>query len=203
MKESSDSPIKNNCLSSGFLKFKGLYNIHNGINGEHKENKDIDNNSAQSKQLSEKHKHKNLNSSSLIQFMENQDKKHLSTNFNHKNAEKFLKEKEKAMEEIIFEDEPMIGNNENNNDDKEDRSKLEIKDKNKSVQFKKEKDENKSQYKSNNENNNILIFHGTFGEDKVNEIMKEHHHKHSHHHHHHHHHHHYENENKNKFAFEC
>ena len=164
--------------------------------------KDIDNNSAQSKQLSEIHKHKNLNSS-LIQFMENQDKKHLSTNFNHKNAEKFLKEKEKAMEEIIFEDEPMIESNESNYDDKEDRSKLEIKDKNKSVQFKKEKDENKSQYKSNNENNNILIFHGTFGEDKVNEIMKEHHHKHSHHHHHHHHHHHYENENKNKFAFEC
>ena len=194
MKESSDSSIKNNCLSSGFLKFKGLYNIHDGINGEHKENKDIDNNSAQSKQLSEMHKHKNLNSS-LIQFMENQDKKHLSTNFNHKNAEKFLKEKEKAMEEIIFEDEPMIENNESNYDDKED--------KNKSVQFKKEKDENKSQYKSNNENNNILIFHGTFGEDKVNEIMKEHHHKHSHHHHHHHHHHHYENENKSKFTFEC
>ena len=199
MKESSDSSIKNNCLSSGFLKFKGLYNIHNGINGEHKENKDIDNNSAQSKQLSEIHKHKNLNSS-LIQFMENQDKKHLSTNFNHKNAEKFLKEKEKAMEEIIFEDEPTIEDNESNYDDKEDK----IEDKNKSVQFKKEKDENKSQYNSSNENNNILIFHGTFGEDKVNEIMKaQHHHKHSHHHHHHHHHHHYENENKSKFTFEC
>ena len=198
MKESSDSSIKNNCLSSGFLKFKGLYNIHDGINGECKENKVIDKNSAQSKQFSEKHKHKNLNSS-LIQFMENQDKKHLSTNFNHKNAEKFLKEKEKAMEEIIFEDEPMNESNESNYDDKEDK----IEDKNKSVQFKKEKDENKSQYNSNNENNNILIFHGTFGEDKVNEIMKEHHHKHSHHHHHHHHHHHYENENKNKFAFEC
>ena len=191
MKESSDSSIKNNCLSSGFLKFKGLYNIHDGINGECKENKVIDKNSAQSKQFSEKHKHKNLNSS-LIQFMENQDKKHLSTNFNHKNAEKFLKEKEKAMEEIIFEDEPMIENNESNYDDKEDRSKFKIEDK------------NKSQYNSNNENNTILIFHGTFGEDKVNEIMKaQHHHKHSHHHHHHHHHHHYENENKSKFTFEC
>ena len=192
MKESSDSSIKNNCLSSGFLKFKGLYNIHDGINGECKENKVIDKNSAQSKQFSEKHKHKNLNSSSLIQFMENQDKKHLSTNFNHKNAEKFLKEKEKAMEEIIFEDEPMIENNESNYDDKEDRSKFKIEDK------------NKSQYNSNNENNTILIFHGTFGEDKVNEIMKaQHHHKHSHHHHHHHHHHHYKNENKSKFTFEC
>ena len=187
MKESSDSSIKNNCLSSGFLKFKGLYNIHDGINGERKENKGIDKNSAQSKQFSEKHKHKNLNSS-LIQFMENQDKKQLSTNFNHKNAEKFLKEKEKAMEEIIFEDEPMNESNESNYDDKED--KIE--------------DKNKSLYKSNNENNNILIFHGTFGEDKVNEIMKaQHHHKHSHHHHHHHHHHHYKNENKSKFTFEC
>jgi hypothetical protein len=199
MKESSDSPIKNNCLSSDLLKFKGLYNIHDGINGQFKENKNIDKNSTQYNQLSETHLQKNL-SSSLIQFMENQDKKHLSTNFNHQNVKKFLEEKEKAMEKIIFEDEPMDEKNENDNEDK----KLKVKDKSKSVKFKKEKDEKKIkiQNDSKNENNNILIFHGTFGEEKFDEIMKTpHHHRHSHHHHHHHHHH--ENENKSKFAFEC
>ena len=199
MKESSDSPIKNNCLSSDLLKFKGLYNIHDGINGQFKENKNIDKNSTQYNQLSETHLQKNL-SSSLIQFMENQDKKHLSTNFNHQNVKKFLEEKEKAMEKIIFEDEPRDEKNENDNEDK----KLKVKDKSKSVKFKKEKDEKKIkiQNDSKNENNNILIFHGTFGEEKFDEIMKApHHHRHSHHHHHHHHHH--ENENKSKFAFEC
>ena len=57
----------------------------------------------------------------------------------------------------------------------------------------------------------ILIFHGTFGEDKCNEIMKtQHHHRHSHHHHHHHHHpdnqkteNLNENEDKRKLAFKC
>lgn len=197
MKESSDSPIKNNCLSSDLLKFKGLYNIHDGINGQFKENKNIDKDSTQYNQLSETHFQKNL-SSSLIQFMENQDKKHLSTNFNHQNVKKFLEEKEKAMEKIIFEDEPLDEKKEKYNEDK----KLKVKDKSKSVKFKKEMDEKKIQNDSKNENNNILIFHGTFGQDKFDEIMKTpHHHRHSHHHHHHHHHH--ENENKSKFAFEC
>jgi hypothetical protein len=211
MKESSDSPIKNNCLSSDLLKFKGLYNIHDGINGQFKENKNIDKNSTQYNQLSETHLQKNL-SSSLIQFMENQDKKHLSTNFNHQNVKKFLEEKEKAMEKIIFEDESLDENDKTDNEEKEDRNKSNIKDKNESFNFNKENDENKNNNKK--ENNNILIFHGTFGEDKVNEILNRdqhhQHHRHSHHHHHHHHHHQDDhklesqngNENKSNFAFE-
>lgn len=201
MKESSFRPIKKNCVSSGFLKFKGLYNDHDEINNKYKENKDIDKNSSQTKQLSEAQLQKNI-SISLIQFMENQDKKHLTTNFNHKDIKKFLKEKEKAMEEIIIEDESKDDENENDNEEKEDRSELKIKDKSKSVKFKKEKDENINNNNSKNENNNILIFHGTFGEDKYNEIVKaQHRHRHSHHHHHHHHHH--ENENKENLALEC
>lgn len=201
MKESSDCSNKNNYLSSNFLKFKGLYNSPERINGALKENKDTDNNSNQSKQLSETQLRKNI-SLSLNKFMENQDKKHLSTNFNHKDVKKFLKEKEKAMEEIIIEDESIDDENLNDNEEKEDRSKPKVKDKNKSVNFKEEKNQNKSKDNSSNENNNILIFHGTFGEDKFNEIVKAQNlHKHSHHHHHHHHHH--VNENKNNLAFQC
>jgi hypothetical protein len=36
----------------------------------------------------------------LEQFMENQEKKHLSTKFNKKEVDFFLKEKDQAMEEI-------------------------------------------------------------------------------------------------------
>ena len=210
MIKDSDHPIKNNCLSSGFLKFKGLYKFHDGVNGEIKEGKDMDKNSNQAKQLSETKLQKNI-SSSLIQFMENQDKKHLSTYFNHKDVQKFLKEKEKAMEEIIIEDDLMDEKNENGNEDKDDKSKPKIKDKNKSLEFQKENDEYKRKNINSNENSNILIFHGTFGEDKCNEIMKtQHHHRHSHHHHHHHHHpdnqkteNLNENEDKRKLAFKC
>lgn len=212
MKEKSNHPIKNNCLSSGFLQFKGLYNIHDeDINGESKGNKESAINSNQPKQFSDTHIQKNINMS-LIQFMENQDKKHLSTNFNHKDAKKFLKEKDKAMEKIIFEDESLDENDKTDNEEKEDRNKSNIKDKNESFNFNKENDENKNNNK--NENNNILIFHGTFGEDKVNEILNRgqhhQHHRHSHHHHHHHHHHQDNhklesqngNENKSNLAFE-
>ena len=54
---------------------------------------------------------------SLEQFMENQEKKHLSTKFNKKEVESFLKDKDAAMEEINI-DENIFDkdlNNENNN----------------------------------------------------------------------------------------
>ena len=213
MKGKSNHPIKNNCLSSGFLQFKGLYNIHeDDINGESKGNKESAINSNQLKLLSETHLQKNINLS-LSQFMENQDKKHLSTKFNHKDVKKLLKEKDKAMEKIVFEDESLDENDKTDNEENGYRSKSKIEDRNKNIKLNKENDENKNSNKSdNNKNNNILIFHGTFGEDKCNEIMNnDHHHRHSHHHHHHHHHHQdshklesqngNENKNKSKFAF--
>ena len=193
MKESSYRAIKNNCMSSNFFKINGFYNFHDGKNGELKEDKEIDKNSRQSKQLSENLCKKNI-SLSLNQFMENQIKKHLSSNFNHKDVKKFLKEKEKAMEEIVIDDESMEekkeNENESDNEGKEDKNNL------------KKKDSNKNNINNENNNNNILIFHGTFGEDEFSEIAKaQHHHRHSHHHHHHHHHH--ENENKSNLALEC
>ena len=195
MKESFNHPIKNNYLSSGFLQFKRLYNIHDDINDEFKGNKESIINSNQQKQLSEKYLQKNINLS-LIQFMQNQDKKHLSTNFNHNNVKKFLKEKEKAMEKIVIEDESLDENHKNHNKEKKDKIKSEIKDKNKSIKFNKVNIENKN---NNKNDNNILIFHGTFGEDKFNEIKNiEHHHRHSHFHHHHHHHHHHQDKSKNE-----
>ena len=212
MKGKSNHPIKNNCLSSGFLQFKGLYNIHeDDINGESKGNKESAINSNQLKLLSETHLQKNINLS-LSQFMENQDKKHLSTKFNHKDVKKLLKEKDKAMEKIVFEDESLDENDKTDNEENGYRSKSKIEDRNKNIKLNKENDENKNSNKSdNNKNNNIFIFHGTFGEDKCNEIMNnDHHHRHSHHHHHHHHHQDShklesqngnENKNKSKFAF--
>ena len=215
MKEKNNHPIKNNCLSSGFLQFKGLYNIHeDDINGESKVNKESALNSNQQKLLSETHIQKNINLS-LSQFMENQDKKHLSTKFNHKDVKKLLKEKDKAMEKIVFEDESLDENDKTDNEENGERSKSKIEDRNKNIKLNKENDENKNKNNNkneNNKNNNILIFHGTFGEDKHNEIMNlDHHHRHSHHHHHHHHHHQdnhklesqneNENKNKSKFAF--
>ena len=44
--------------------------------------------------------------------MQNQDKKNLSTKFAHNDVEKFLKEKDKAMEEIII-NEDIMNINEN------------------------------------------------------------------------------------------
>jgi len=181
MKERFNHPIKNNCLSSGFLQFEGLDKIRgNDINGDFNGNKESVNNSNQQKLLSETHINKNINLS-LIQFMENQDKKHLSTNFNHKNAKEFLKEKDKAMEKIVFEDEESLDeNNKTDNEEKEERDKSKIE----------YKEHNENKNIMNKENNNILIFHGTFGEDEFNEIANiGHHHRHSHHHHHHHRHH--------------
>lgn len=209
MKENSNHPIKNNCLSSGFLKFKGLYNIHGDTNGEFKENNESAINSNKQKQLLETHVEKNINLS-LIQFMENQDKKHLSTNFNHNEVKKFLKEKDKAMEKIVIEDESIDENDKTDHEEKGDRAKSKMEDRKGCVKFNKKNNENKNNNKK--ESNNILIFHGTFGEDKFNEITNiNHHHHHSHHHHHHHHHHQdnhklenqNENEHKNNLAFEC
>jgi hypothetical protein len=209
MKEKSNHPIKNNCLSSGFLQFEGLYNIHDdNINGQSKGNKESVINPNQQKLFSQTNLNNNI-SLSLSQFMENQDKKHLSTNFNHKDVKKFLKEKDKAMEKIVFEDDSLDENDKTDNEENEERNKSKKEDRNKSIKLNKENDENKNN--SKNENNNILIFHGTFGEDKCNEIMNiAHHHRHSHHHHHHHHHHQDShklesqngNGNKSKFAFE-
>ena len=210
MKEKSNHSIKNNCLSSGFLQFKGLYKIHDDdTNGKLNGNKESGINSNQPKLFSETHLQKNINIS-LIQFMENQDKKHLSTNFNHNEVKKFLKEKDKAMEKIVIEDESLDENDKTDNEEKEERNSSKAKDRNKSFKFDKEINANKNNNKK--ENNNILIFHGTFGEDKFNEITNMgHHHGHSHHHHHHHHHHQdnhksqsqNENENKSNLSFEC
>jgi len=119
---------------------------------------------------------------SLEQFMENQEKKHLSTKFNKKEVESFLKDKDAAMEEINI-DENISDkkenpnnkiNNENNNENKN------------SIIINKAPNDTKSSH--------ILIFKGTFGNEQFKKILNEEHH-HYHHHHHHHHHHHQNNNN--------
>ncbi len=102
MKKDISRSIKKNCSSSNFLNFKGFNNIHDEINGEGKES-----NSGKSKICSKSIKNNNVKLS-LIQFMENQNKKHLSTKFAHKDVEVFLKEKDKAMEEIIMDEDVII-----------------------------------------------------------------------------------------------
>ncbi len=117
----------------------------------------------------------------LHQFIENQEKKHLSTNFNRKEVDTFLKEKDAAMEEItIDEDIQQIKegekNNVNNNDNIENNmNKINGED---------------------NKSSHILIFKGTFGKDEYNRLVEKGEHKH-HHHHHHHHHQHYNHNNNN------
>ena len=66
-------PIKNNCSSSNFLKYKEFYGIHGEMNGHHKNKNEKNSNSNQSRKYSKSHKHNNINLS-LIKFMENQDK---------------------------------------------------------------------------------------------------------------------------------
>ena len=69
-------PIKNNCSSSSFLKYKEFYGIHGEMNGHHKGNNDKISNSNQSRKYSKSHKHSKTNLS-LIKFMENQDNNHI------------------------------------------------------------------------------------------------------------------------------
>ena len=118
---------------------------------------------------------------SLEQFMENQEKKHLSTKFNKKEVESFLKDKDAAMEEINI-DENIFDkdlNNENNNINKN------------SIIINKAQNDNKYSH--------ILIFKGTFGNEQFNKILnEEHHHHHNHHHHHHHHHRQHHNNNNHE-----
>ena len=111
--------------------------------------------------------------------MENQEKKHLSTKFNKKEVESFLKDKDAAMEEINI-DENIFNkdlNNENNNINK---NNIII---------------NKAQ--NDNKYSHIFIFKGTFGNEQFNKILNEEHHHHHHHHHNHHHHHRQHHNNNN------
>ena len=179
-------PYKNNCSSSSFLKFRFLNCINEKMNPEHKNGKEKQSNLTPNKRFSESVKRKN---ESLLQFMENQNKKHLSTKFAYRDVLNFLNEKDKAMEQIII-DENIIRNTDSTKDD-DHRTKLNTTD----------PDTNKQQ--NDNRTSHLLIFHGTFGEDKYGQIMKEKekekekekHHHHNHHHHHHHHHHCHSSEN--------
>jgi hypothetical protein len=178
-------PIKNTCCSSSFLKYKEFYGIHGDMSGHHKNDKISNQN--QSRKYSKSHKHINRNLS-LIKFMENQDKKHLTTHFSHKEVEKFLKEKDKAMEKIIIEDD--LINNKENTIAKETNI---AKDNNeKSVKF--NNDINNIQ--GDNKSSHIVIFHGTFGKDEYNRVVNTAKPENHHHHHHHHKHHHLDNHNK-------
>ena len=116
---------------------------------------------------------------SLEQFMENQEKKHLSTKFNKKEVESFLKDKDAALEEINI-DENIFNkdlNNENNNINKN------------SIIINKAQNDNKYSH--------IFIFKGTFGNEQFNKILNEERHHHHHHHHHHHRQHHNNNNHEN------
>ena len=172
--EDKKHPAKNNYSSSSFLKRNNLNSFQNENNNEFKENLEKISNSNPCEKYSESQKQNNI-TLSLEQFMENQNKKHLTTKFSHKDVEIFLKEKDKAMEEIIINEEI---NNEN------------------------EKNENKNDTKNNNKNSNKssqnLIFHGTFGKDEYDRIMNKEHHHHRHRHHHHHHKNNLENDSSKK-----
>ena len=106
----------------------------------------------------------------LEQFMENQEKKHLSTKFNKKEVDFFLKEKDQAMEEINIDEN--ISNN---------KKKIKFADPSENIEIK------VNNIMNDNKSSHILIFKGTFGKDEYNRINNE---EHRHHHHHHHHHHH-------------
>ena len=118
----------------------------------------------------------------LEQFMENQEKKHLSTKFNKKEVDFFLKEKDQAMEEINIDEN--ISNN---------KKKIKFAEPSENI-------ENKvNNIMNDNKSSHILIFKGTFGKDEYNRINNEEHRHHHHHHHHHHqsHQHHDDNNNEN------
>ena len=124
---------------------------------------------------------------SLQQFMENQEKKHLSNKFNKKEVDNFLREKNAAMEEIkIDENIPRKIDIENNDVNNIENNENNVN----NIIINQSSNENKSSH--------ILIFKGTFGADEYNRIINQehkHHHHHEHHHHHHHHHHHNNNNN--------
>ena len=115
----------------------------------------------------------------LEQFMENQEKKHLSTKFNKKEVDFFLKEKDQAMEEINIDEN--ISNNK------------------KKIKFAEPSENKVNNIINDNKSSHILIFKGTFGKDEYNRINNEEHRHHHHHHHHHHqsHQHHDDNNNEN------
>ena len=116
----------------------------------------------------------------LEQFMENQEKKHLSTKFNKKEVDFFLKEKDQAMEEINIDEN--ISNNKNK------------------VKFAEPSENNENKVNNiinDNKSSHILIFKGTFGKDEYNRINNEEHHHHHHHRHHHHHHSHQQHDDNN------
>ena len=116
----------------------------------------------------------------LEQFMENQEKKHLSTKFNKKEVDFFLKEKDQAMEEINIDEN--ISNNK------------------KKVKFAEPSENKVNNIINDGKSSHILIFKGTFGKDEYNRINNEEHHHHHHRHHHHHHlshQHHDDNNNEN------
>lgn len=156
--------IKNNCLSSNFFNYNDLNTLPKRNAKSSIENDEKASNSNPSKINS---KSQNHIKSSLSLFMQKQNQKHLTTNFSHKDVDKFLKEKDKAMEEIILE-EDNISNNQNKND------------------INTNEDENKNQVFSRQ-----VKFHGTFGKDEYQKNRKNVHHHHHHHHPHHHHHHHF------------
>ena len=95
---------KNNCSSANFFDFNGLKSLNYEINEGSNENTGISN-SSPSKKYSQSTKNNKINSLNLVKFMENQSKKRLTTNFAHKDVVNFLKEKDKAMEKIIIDEE--------------------------------------------------------------------------------------------------
>ena len=182
MENKNRHPIKNNSLSSSFLLCKGLNMLQNKSHKQLKEDDEKVSHSSPTKNHSESQK--NNNKLSLEQFMENQNKKHLTTKFAHKDAEKFLKEKDKAMEKIIIEEDII-----NNNEIEEDTNENDMNDNNN-----KENNIKDKKLVQENKGSNLLIFNGTFGKEEYLSILnneKENHHHHHHHHHRHHHHHHH------------
>ena len=176
-------PKKNNCSSSNFPKsHKNL--LHYEIANQYKENLEKNLNSNNTQKYAESQK-KIRSFYILEKFMQNQDKKHLSTKFAHKDVEKFLKEKDKAMEEIIINEDIM-----NINENKELSNEIAL--------AKNDGNEEKGLISENEiiknspdtKSRHFLIFKGTFGKNEYEKLKNENHHHHHQHHHHHHHHHH-------------
>jgi len=161
--ETKICPKKNVCSASSLVNFKNIHILKKELKIESKENIQKISNS----NVCKKNEIKDINLS-LIKFMVNHNKMHLSTKYGHKESEKFLKEKDKAMEKIELNEEIEKNNIEN---------KCSL-----------------SENKNNKNLSHLVIFHGTFGK----EALKEHHHHHQHHHRHHHHHHHNHSEDKIK-----
>ena len=184
--EDKKKHIRNIYKSSKILNCNGLKNLHKEIQNEFKE--DLlgisKSNPSNSKNYSESLGTKNDMSLNLKQFMENQNKIRLSTKFGHKYVEQFLKEKDKAMEEIEISEEITKDIGSENDDIKNNL-----------------KNNEKCNKYENNSNSHLLIFRGTFGKDEFEKKKNEdeHHHHHHHHHHRHHHHNHHSETNINEF----